>query len=124
MSGETNADFLLEIGCEEIPAAMIAHAAEELQVTLEKYLTTENLLEGANIEAFGAPRRLVAMAPVVRLRQPDASREFTGPPKSVAYMRPAGPPRPLRASRPGRVCQCQRFRSLRHRKGITSRLDR
>jgi len=85
MSGETNADFLLEIGCEEIPAAMIAHAAEELQVTLEKYLTTENLLEGAKIEAFGAPRRLVAMAPVVRLRQPDASREFTGPPKSVAY---------------------------------------
>jgi len=79
------ADLLLEIGCEEIPAGMIGHAAQELQVTLEKYLSTENLLEGASVEAFGAPRRLVAMAPAVRLRQPDTSREITGPPKSVAY---------------------------------------
>jgi glycyl-tRNA synthetase beta subunit len=31
---KAQADFLLEIGCEEIPAAMIAHAATELQVTL------------------------------------------------------------------------------------------
>ncbi|HEX2712217.1 MAG TPA: glycine--tRNA ligase subunit beta, partial [Candidatus Acidoferrales bacterium] len=79
------ADFLLEVGCEEIPAGMIARAAEELRVTLEKYLTTENLLEGAPIEALGAPRRLVAMAQSVRLRQPDSAREVTGPPKSVAY---------------------------------------
>ncbi len=85
MSAKSTADFLLEIGCEEIPAGMIGRAAEELQVTLEKYLTTENLLEGATLEAFGAPRRLVAMAPRVRLRQPDVSREVTGPPKSVAY---------------------------------------
>jgi len=82
---KAQADFLLEIGCEEIPAAMIARAAKELQVTLEKYLTTENLLRGGSIEAFGAPRRLVAMARSVRLRQPDATREVTGPPKSVAY---------------------------------------
>ncbi len=85
MSPAAKADLLVEIGCEEIPAAMIAHAAEELQVTLEKYLSTENLLAGASVEAFGAPRRLVAMARVVRLRQPDASREITGPPKSVAF---------------------------------------
>ena len=79
------ADLLFEIGCEEIPAGMIARAASELQVILEKYLTSSNLLEGAPVEAFGAPRRLVAIAPAVRLRQPDLAREVTGPPKSVAY---------------------------------------
>jgi len=31
------ADLLFEIGCEEIPAGMIARAASELQVILEKY---------------------------------------------------------------------------------------
>src|SRR5574337_238457 len=79
------ADFLFEIGCEEIPAGMIARAASELQVILEKYLVTENLLDGGKLEAFGAPRRLVACAPSLRLRQPDVEREVTGPPKSVAY---------------------------------------
>ena len=79
------ADFLLEVGCEEIPAGMIARAAEELQVTLEKFLSTEGLIESGSVEAFGAPRRLVAMARGVKLRQEDVTREVTGPPKSVAY---------------------------------------
>src|SRR6266849_4716000 len=64
---------------------MIARAASELQVILEKYLTSSNLLECAPVEAFGAPRRLVAIVPAVRLRQPDLAKEVTGPPKSVAY---------------------------------------
>jgi len=79
------ADFLLEIGCEEIPAGMIARAADELQVILEKYLTSESLLHRMRVETFGAPRRLVACARGLRLRQPDLAREVTGPPKSVAY---------------------------------------
>jgi glycyl-tRNA synthetase beta chain len=82
---EERADFLLEVGCEEIPAGMIARAARELQVILEKLLAASNLLDGAVLEAFGAPRRLVAMARGVRLRQPDATREVTGPPRSVAF---------------------------------------
>jgi len=79
------ADFLLEVGCEEVPAGMIARAAEELQVTLDKFLTTENLAEVGSVEALGAPRRLVAIARNVRLRQEDVTREVTGPPKSVAF---------------------------------------
>lgn len=82
---KTTADFLLEIGCEEIPAGMIARAANELKVILEKYLTTHGLLEGGGVEAFGAPRRLAACAKAVRLRQADVTREVTGPPKSVAF---------------------------------------
>ncbi len=87
------ADLLLEIGCEEIPARMIAHAAGELKVILEKYLTVENLLEGNSLETFGAPRRLVATVRKVRLRQLDVTREVTGPPKSVAYDAQGSPTR-------------------------------
>jgi glycyl-tRNA synthetase beta chain len=79
------ADFLLEIGCEEIPASMIARAAEELKGILEKYFSAHSLLDGGAVETFGAPRRLVAMSQALRLRQPDVARENVGPPKLVAY---------------------------------------
>jgi glycyl-tRNA synthetase beta chain len=77
--------FLLEVGCEEIPAGMIAHATAELRVLLGKYLGASLLAEESGIEAFGAPRRLVATIPGLRLRQPDSRTETLGPPKSVAF---------------------------------------
>ncbi len=79
------AELLLEIGCEEIPAGMIPHAAEELKAILEKYLATENFLDGAEIETFGAARRLVVTCPRLRLRQEDIVREVTGPPKAISF---------------------------------------
>jgi glycyl-tRNA synthetase beta chain len=78
-------ELLFEIGCEEIPAGMLQHAAADLQVILEKYLATANLLDTAKVEAFGAPRRLAAMVSGLRSMQADVVREVTGPPKSVAY---------------------------------------
>jgi glycyl-tRNA synthetase beta chain len=77
--------FLLEVGCEEIPAGMIAHAAAELRVLLGKYLGASLLAAEGGIEAFGAPRRLVVSIPALRLRQPDSRTETLGPPKSVAF---------------------------------------
>ena len=86
---KSSGDFLFEIGCEEIPAGMILKASQELKALLQKYFLTNGLLEERlaqdSIETFGAPRRLVAIARGVRLRQEDVSREITGPPKSVAY---------------------------------------
>lgn len=79
------AELLLEIGCEEIPARMIRRAAVELQVILEKYLSTERLLAQGKAETFGAPRRLVAVVSGLSAKQPDLEREVTGPPVSVAY---------------------------------------
>jgi glycyl-tRNA synthetase beta chain len=78
-------DFLFEIGCEEIPAGMLPGAAKELKVILEKYLSTYSLKEDAAIEVWGAPRRLAALCTSVRAKQPDETKEITGPPKSVAY---------------------------------------
>ncbi|HUJ33189.1 MAG TPA: glycine--tRNA ligase subunit beta [Candidatus Acidoferrum sp.] len=87
--GKLFGDFLFEIGCEEIPAGMIARAAGELKTILEKYLLTNSLIEeaaaGTSIETFGAPRRLTAIVRKVRLKQGDVTREVTGPPKSVAF---------------------------------------
>jgi glycyl-tRNA synthetase beta chain len=82
-------DFLFEIGCEEIPAGMIAKASAELKAILEKYFSTNGLLDeksaAASIETFGAPRRLVAIARGIRFKQEDVTREITGPPRSIAY---------------------------------------
>src|SRR5580698_5654759 len=79
------ADFLFEIGCEEIPAGMLPGAIHELQVILEKYLKAHDLLLDARIETLGAPRRLTALCTGIRIKQPDQIKEITGPPKSVAY---------------------------------------
>src|SRR3972149_4049140 len=64
---------------------MIRKAAEELKVILEKHLGTHGLQGTDSVEAFGAPRRLVARVRGVLLRQADVEREVTGPPKAVAY---------------------------------------
>lgn len=86
---KSSGDFLFEIGCEEIPAGMIAKAASELKVILERHFLTNGLLaeksSAASIETFGAPRRLTAVIRGVRLKQEDVTREITGPPKSIAF---------------------------------------
>ena len=46
-------ELLFEIGVEEIPAAMLPRAVEELKTILEKHLTAENLIEGVTLETFG-----------------------------------------------------------------------
>ncbi len=91
MRGRENlkGDFILEIGCEEIPAGMIAKSSRELKAILEKYFSSNRLFDegdaGGSIETFGAPRRLVAVARNVRAKQDDVTRETMGPPKSVAF---------------------------------------
>jgi glycyl-tRNA synthetase beta chain len=87
--GKSRGDFLFEVGCEEIPAGMILKASQELKALLQKQFIANGLLEEksaeSSIETFGAPRRLVAIARGLRMRQEDVTREITGPPKSVAY---------------------------------------
>ncbi len=73
------ADFLLEIGCEEIPAGMIAKACAEFQVILEKYLSTNGLLDKDQVEVFGAPRRIAAICKGLLLKQADSRARSHGP---------------------------------------------
>jgi glycyl-tRNA synthetase beta chain len=82
-------DLLFEIGCEEIPAGMILKASIELKVILAKHLSANGLVDEPTaqeaIETFGAPRRLVAIARNIQLKQKDVTREISGPPKAVAF---------------------------------------
>ena len=85
MDTPETADFLFEIGCEEVPAGLLPSAMKEFKVILEKYLSATNLAQGAAIEVYGAPRRLAASCASLRVKQPDETKDIIGPPKSVSY---------------------------------------
>src|SRR4030081_1971286 len=82
---ERGLELLFEIGCEEIPAGMIAKAADDLKAYVAKLLTAESLGTGITVETFGGPRRLTLWAQNLPRKQADVTSEVTGPPKSVAY---------------------------------------
>ena len=77
-------DFLLEIGCEEIPARMIAAASEELRERVTALLTRERL-SGGEVTHFDTPRRLAVMAAGIAASQADIVEQVTGPSVNVAY---------------------------------------
>src|SRR5216683_320543 len=82
---EKRIELLFEVGCEEIPAGMLARAEADLKAGLEKQLAAENLMVGVTVESFSSPRRLTLCAQGLPVRQADLVSEVTGPPKSVAY---------------------------------------
>jgi glycyl-tRNA synthetase beta chain len=79
------ANFLLEIGTEEIPARMIASAAEELAKRVRDLLAHEHLVEAAAVESFSTPRRIAVLARGVAEAQPDVSEQVLGPSLKVAF---------------------------------------
>src|ERR1700687_3450236 len=77
-------DFLLEIGCEEIPARMIDAASQELCERVGALLRRERLA-ASEIACFDTPRRLAVMAAGISAAQADVSDQITGPSVNVAY---------------------------------------
>jgi glycyl-tRNA synthetase beta chain len=77
-------DFLVEIGCEEIPARMIAAASEELRERVVALLTRERL-SGGEVTHFDTPRRLTVMAAGIAASQADVVEQVNGPSVNVAY---------------------------------------
>jgi glycyl-tRNA synthetase beta chain len=78
------ADLLLEIGCEEIPAKMLARQLVELPALVDKRLAEQRLAHDG-IRALGTPRRLAVIVKEVASRQPDLHAEVVGPPVSAAF---------------------------------------
>jgi glycyl-tRNA synthetase beta chain len=78
-------DFLLEIGCEEIPARMIEAGAADLQDRVGKLLERERLAPAHGLSGFDTPRRLAVLALGVPAAQPHVTEQITGPAVSVAY---------------------------------------
>ena len=78
-------DFLLEIGCEEIPARMIDAASRELRERLSALLQRERLEPSGAIAHLDTPRRLAVLASGVPAAQPDVTEQVNGPSAQVAF---------------------------------------
>jgi glycyl-tRNA synthetase beta chain len=78
-------DFLLEIGCEEIPARMIDAASQELRERVAALLNRERLAASGNFSSIDTPRRLAVLAPGISAAQDDVTEQVTGPSTNVAY---------------------------------------
>ncbi len=80
------ADFLLEIGLDEIPARMIAGAEAELGRRINDLLARERLLgPNAKVVTYSTPRRLALLVEDVLPGQADAEEQLTGPSWKVAF---------------------------------------
>ena len=80
------ADFLLEIGLEEVPARMIAGAEAELGKRVGELLKRERLLsEDGKVTTYSTPRRLAVLAEGVLAKQADTEEQLTGPSWKVAF---------------------------------------
>ena len=78
-------DFLLEIGCEEIPARMIDAAQNELASRVGELLARESLGLPAGVSApLTTPRRL-SVASTIADRQLDVTEQVTGPAVKIAF---------------------------------------
>ena len=78
-------DFLLEIGCEEIPARMIDAAQNELALRVGELLARESLGLPAGVSApVTTPRRL-SVASAIADRQMDVTENVTGPAVNIAF---------------------------------------
>jgi glycyl-tRNA synthetase beta chain len=83
---EDRADFLFEIGLEEVPARMISGAQAELQQRVVKMLERERLVRsGAEAKSFATPRRLAVWVRDVAGRQEDVAEQLVGPSVKIAY---------------------------------------
>jgi glycyl-tRNA synthetase beta chain len=84
--------FLLEVGCEEIPARFLHDAEKGLGERVQAALREARLLPDASVGAlrephlrtYSTPRRLVVHVPALLARQPDKVEEILGPPVKVA----------------------------------------
>jgi glycyl-tRNA synthetase beta chain len=79
------AEFLFEVGLEEVPARMIAGAQAELGHRIASLLERERLVDGAvEYQSFSTPRRLAVRVDVLE-RQEDIAEELMGPSARIAF---------------------------------------
>ena len=79
------AEFLLEVGTEEIPDWMIVPACSHLERNFLEALADSDLQDGVTCEVHATPRRLVLVASNLAERQADRTERLTGPPKKIAF---------------------------------------
>ena len=78
------AEFILEIGLEEMPAAYINGAVSDLKKNAEALFKKERLNYEA-MNCYSTPRRLVLLVEKLAECQEDLSEELKGPSVKAAY---------------------------------------
>ena len=78
-------DFLLEIGCEEIPSRMLDGARHELQKRIHDLLRAERLADGGDVQSYSTPRRLAVFCRNLLAAQPDVEEQLLGPAAKIAF---------------------------------------
>jgi glycyl-tRNA synthetase beta chain len=79
-------DFLLEIGCEEIPARMLAEAEAVLGARVAKLLAEQKLDAGnAKTTTYSTPRRLAVLCSGLLASQEDVHQQLTGPAVNIGF---------------------------------------
>ena len=78
------APFLLEIGTEELPAAELTRALEQLETGIVRLLADSRLSHG-EVNVMGTPRRLVVSVEDLVSAQPDKEELVKGPPAERAF---------------------------------------
>ncbi len=82
--------FLLEIGCEEIPAGYIENSLTALKNNLIDELN-KNKISFSSINSYATPRRLALIAYEMAESQEAIEEEFSGPPKKIAFDKDGNP---------------------------------
>src|SRR5690349_17897140 len=83
------ADLLIELGCEDLPARFVLPLAEALAAGVAKGLATRGVATTTQ-RAFATPRRLAVLAGGLPLQQQDRSVERKGP-KLAAALKDGAP---------------------------------
>jgi glycyl-tRNA synthetase beta chain len=79
------ADFLFEIGLEEIPARMIAPAEAELAKRVVGLLERERLVASPQVTTYSTPRRIAVLVSGVTAKQEEVIEELVGPSAKIAF---------------------------------------
>ncbi len=78
------ANFLLELGTEELPASFVASSAQQWQRLVPATLA-EELLTNDSINVYATPRRLAVLVKGLPVQQSDREEEVKGPPAAAAF---------------------------------------
>ena len=78
------AEFILEIGTEEMPARFVPKLAGELKAVFAKLLD-EAMVENGGVETYATPRRITAHVADIAAAQRQEEETVTGPPTRIAY---------------------------------------
>ena len=78
-------ELLIEIGCEELPAAWLPGLTDQMRDGMTAALAAHRLAADAPVESYGTPRRLTVRIAGIADRQTDLEEVLNGPPVSVAF---------------------------------------